>query len=1301
MMSIKHGQYIDAKTIEHETSNWAGEKFENLCNAYVWSFAPNAVLSSRPNVKDGGIDAEVFLDDDWDESKNPILKHGWNVFQFKKRASNRLFTQLKQSIEGEFNRINKNKVLSKYILISNLALTHNQINKLKESIAHGLDPMPEERIQIIDAGQLEGFLNNYPHIRSAFFATQDFQTWKEKYDNETKVYGFFPELIGRENELATLKQFIESPDIKCCCVSGPHAIGKTRFVLEATKVRQNQVIVSLNNNIIDYQELKYLTNQKQDTICIIEDPPLDKIRDFSRLAVQIPRLKIIITVPTKGQHFLHTYNFDERTEIIELKPFNWEQTSRLIHACKRYIPHNIEDWIVQNAGGNPGIILLAVSLSQSHKFIDVQPDFIKQIGNGFEEDIRNRFGTDAVEALKRLSLFSQTGISNNYRDEIDSICQVFTGCDNNTVLNLIDDTLVNSGIVQKKGDFAEVTIPLLANHLTVKLIRGNFDKTITLIARLSESANYRLFARLCDLDKEETNRLWDELFDSFFNQESNIFKYSKILEALSGTVPEKVLHSIESFLLDSDVQYRQNIKDNDRRNLIHVLEQLLFRKKTSYEALRLIGLLAEAENENYANNSTRLFGKCFFYNQPQLPLSYDKRLQLINELNSKKNRIITSVLIESISNSFSFPQFWSPVSYKGFMPFDENFQPQVWREVFDYAEKLMGLLWEIGMSNDTNSEEALNHLLKFLSDVSTIAPKLAEIAVQNFEKLNDENLKKRYSINHHNLDEYMRLTRDNFIKISETDESGHYQVLIERMNVHINDIDESSLDNKVKRFIGGWSRHLNREEDERELIQLADEIIENGKISSDLFEWLLSDQARRNYQMFWALGHRDKNLNFWDDLIEKLNNKKYSNLFSSYFNGIASTRFDSANKIWDEWIDKEGITEDIWLRTLTRLDPTDKRITKLIYKIDNNIIESQFASSNLQFSYFYKKLNVKQIYSILVSIAGKQYTDALSMLKLLHCWIYENKEITNEIISLGWKCLENVKTNNDLMEQYEIDEIAAYLTKKEPEKGFQLFENAVKKYILHEFRIDDSETQEERWKPYDAHSYHAYPDTLKNLDTKRFYLIFINIEKQNKFAYIDFEFFMKKYINLEQDYDILVNLSKDSIKNARIISNWITSRNQKFYDYVNEILPLYPNDEMINTKLSMGIEQLSLSHSGPEHAFYDSLIPEIDKRIENKNTHIVVREWLIDYKNSLEDQIKKHIVWEYNEDIDSIRSYINDKNSELRLWAISRILKNGKMKDIQELLSIEDIQEVLPDIQIPEERREMIEKSLMVWKNEI
>ncbi|MBI3795508.1 MAG: hypothetical protein HY268_00860 [Deltaproteobacteria bacterium] len=132
--------------------------------------------------------------------------------------------------------------------------------------------------------------------------------------------------------------------------------------------------------------------------------------------------------------------------------------------------------------------------------------------------------------------------------------------------------------------------------------------------------------------------------------------------------------------------------------------------------------------------------------------------------------------------------------------------------------------------------------------------------------------------------------------------------------------------------------------------------------------------------------------------------------------------------------------------------------------------------------------------------------------------------------------------------------------------------------------------------------------------------------------------------------------------------------------------------------LTKGIDQEGTIIEGPFSQFYEARKREVEQILRGPSTPPEVRAWLREVVSRLERRIPREIVWEYDMDVDDLRRHIEDKDSAQRIWAIGRVLKYATWEDVRRLLTVEDIEEALPLIDLPEKRRRMLEKAVEVWR---
>jgi len=133
--------------------------------------------------------------------------------------------------------------------------------------------------------------------------------------------------------------------------------------------------------------------------------------------------------------------------------------------------------------------------------------------------------------------------------------------------------------------------------------------------------------------------------------------------------------------------------------------------------------------------------------------------------------------------------------------------------------------------------------------------------------------------------------------------------------------------------------------------------------------------------------------------------------------------------------------------------------------------------------------------------------------------------------------------------------------------------------------------------------------------------------------------------------------------------------------------------------LAAGIAYPGEVITGPESDHFALRGNKVEQVLNDPETPGVARAFLRELADGFKDVSTRKAIWEYDEEINGLRSYIDDPNSPHRIWAIGRLLKYADMKDVQRLLTVEDIAAALPQIDLPEKKRELFEKALPVWQH--
>lgn len=1327
-MALIIGQPIDARELEQVTSQWPPEQFAAMCDALAWAVSGRACTSlpsftNRVNAKDGGIDAEWTLDlpEDNISIPTPILGPGWNVFQYKKRDllaqdRKRISSTLKASLKGEKKEGAINEIVKRhqrhpdrYVLFVNVDLLSKDKAEIKESILKDYIGKADIHIEIVGAAELAAFLNVHPHIRAAYFTPLTFKTWEQanRDHHSQKLFGANVQLIGRENDLNNLKAFVDDQRVRVIILTGPHDMGKSRLALEATAHRPHEVVVALDPRSMELSDYRALASAKGEVVCIIEDPDPEHLGSLVGEVLTLPSLKVFITLPSSTSISFPAYGLDERVQTHHLEQLSDENAGKLLKSVSPSLDFEIENWIVNQAGGTPGIILAAASIGDQLR--DTSLNFSCAVGKEFENRIRVELGTEALKCAQLFSLLEHIGIQGPYKSEIETICHLFgEGWTSHTALSQLHH-LEAAGIARRGGSFAQINIPLLANYLTGQLLQGNLVNMFSLLDQLNSLGQIRFLKRLVNLTVDkgtDVEAFWNEIFSSVgpLGDLDSMLKRAHLIPLVAGNVPERLLPILEKGILDASIEERSQIRSFERRALVHTLEQLLFRNKTSGRALKLLWLLAEAESENYSNNATGVLKQCFHPLHPQMPLPLEDRLNLIEDFTSSQNSVPErgKLAVEVIKGGLKRDLIFTQRHSSGLTPLDSS--PRLtYEEVWVYLHKLVKFLFEIAEKEGESSAEAKSFLPKAVR----------EIVIQGSRKEGIEyfQILKRWSLSCQSGIDVSRvhseiISTKNFLVLQlaksnfPTDQKEEFQQNIAELGKIIHELETSSFEVRLKQWAGKKGPRLSKDTEitKSELDKMAAEAIQNPNLlSPDLFKWLLTSSGIEYRYFFLFLGKRDETHYFLNKIVEITQDSKGIGpigAFSSYFEGWAQRdQFEAENKL-DELGHLRVVNGDAIVEATNRIGPTPQGVKRIQDQILNHRADPEFAVAVLEVGGRLKSFNEEQFEELLRTIVGDKYERADAAVNLIDTWLYYQKPLNNSLKEFAWLCLLEGHPKSST-EVWHYDHVAGQLSHIDSEEGFCLLE----KFVIRDRFFDEIGHTKNRWDPFSIDGGEQFWKSLYKHDARRLLKIVLLAAKNDELVKFHLSFRMKELIDQIQEKNILLDLAKEDIELARIIASWMTSASNDFWHLAFGLLRLYPDDDEIHSHLLSGIKQMGEVIYGPASEHFKKQKQEVERILQESNTPSSSKVWLREVIDHLGMEISSQVIWEYDMDVNHLVRHIQDKDSDLRLWAIGRVLKFAKWEDIRRLLTIDDIEEALPQVDLPEKRRTILEQSLPVWKH--
>ena len=1315
-MWLIHGKAITSEEVERIVSRqFAPQKFASLCNSVGWTsagkrctFLPS--FTERVNAKDNGIDVEwqTNLPDDHTYSSS-LLGPGWNVFQYKKRdifaqGRDRTFSNLKAGLKGAAKDLHERtgQRPDRYVLFTNLDLTHftkGQKGQLKERIIDGYDQPGDVHVEIVGAADLSAFLNDLPHLRSAFFTSTRFSTWQEAWLAHTKkkLFGAKVKLVGRNKELVDLRSMIDEPKIRAVVLSGPHNIGKTRLAFEATDHRPVETVVALDPRSMSVSDLLALESPGVETVVIIEDP--DMAEEFVNEVLAHTGLKLLITLPTAEKAPTPNFGRDDRIQVIQLDPLSDSQAHEILEAAGAKLDYSMESWVIEQAGGNPGILLFAASLGPELR--KSAATFADDVARTFEQKIRRELGNTAIEILKLLSLLTHVGIRGTPYKEIEAICSLFgRSLQPNAVHNYLP-RLMNAGIIRMGGSYVEVLPPLFANSLAVSALRARFTELCALFAALNQAARLRLIRRLRALKGEEVTLFWDELFapNGLFKDLPSALTNGYLLRLVAGTVPERVSRLVEEGLERMNLKERLSITGDARRELMWTLEELLFRKETSTLAVRCLALLAEAETENYGNNATGVFCECFHPLHPQLPLPLQDRFDLLKEILSPKNSVkLRLVGVKAIESGLSRLRATSLRRSSGPEPLDSR-PHMTYGDVWNYAEALVDLLMKVAESEEPIlAKSAIQVLPRAIAECAIQAR--PEVEVVRFQTVVDWVLTDKVPVSISDLTEALRLVLEVFNERSGNigrETAAKLKKCTEEIEALINRLDKGDFPTRLKRWAGNWTRDDHEYKlDERgkriyrvqkELQALSVEAVDNPEaLTDDLLIWLCSDDAKKAHMFFWWLGKMDSE-RMWLPRIEEMGtNQNGATAFSAYFGGLSQTDRPFISKRLDELTGARKVTPEATVRATGYLGGDLPGVKRMETLIQEKLVDPVFVERVLVCGGWIDSLTSDEYLRLLKAIADPNLKNAGMVIDFFGMWLHNKRPIKGQLAEFAWQCLEAAPpvTASDA---YNCDQLASKLAQSDTERGFRLLEELLTQPY-----------ERERWNPIDRYGRNKFWNVLHRADRKRGLRLVLSLALDDPLQRLRCTWNLREVMDQESDADVLMEFGLESKRQAELVCESITRGRPGFWPIALKIIERHPNSRKIQSAMASGVEQIGAGISGPYSIHLENCRKDVERVLNDAATPAAARPWLEQLESSLCTRAERELISEIDEDVNDLRRVVEDPAAPERLWAIKTLLRHARVDEIRKLLSKDELLTILPKLQLPENELEEIRSKIEDWR---
>lgn len=677
------------------------------------------------------------------------------------------------------------------------------------------------------------------------------------------------------------------------------------------------------------------------------------------------------------------------------------------------------------------------------------------------------------------------------------------------------------------------------------MLSDRLPNLLNVFYKLSPDGRLRLIDRLKTFRNEETDRFWDELFNSegLFRDLQSALQCSYLLYPVAGAAPIRVTTLIENGLRGMSVDQRKLIKGSERRGLVNALQELRLHRKISVAVLRCLILLAEAETEGWSNNSTGVFYDCFYPAHPQFPLSLNARFEILNKLFSIEDSVeLRLIALKAINCAFSICHVVVPLSPStGIEPFDPA-PTTTQGEILDYFERLTDLLIRITQNeNPILAQSALNLLPKasaqWAVEVTHLESPIAQLkALITRLKILVEWAKADKLVSVFDLDRALKRIlnifnediskRTDASKIEPKKAVPELRKCYEQIKQLTSELDHADFAVRLKKWAGSdWT------DDTKEPQALAEEAIANLKLlTNNLVEWLCSDEAKQSNIFFQELGKLDSGYRLID-IIEQLGTRGKGIAFANYFAGLSQIDSKFVTKHLNELIDAGSVKADIIVAATGSIGYDSAGYQRIIKLIVEDKVNPLHALGAIYSRNWIKHLHVNECLELMKLIAGPDLERVDAIIRYLDFWSGE-RPIKGRLAAFAWRCLEAMPLIR-IDDTYNLDEVAAILARDNIQRGFKLLEQIIRQ--SNNVEVLPAEEEKEPWDPLSIWGPHKFWNELWKVDPEHALRFILGIASNNHSLTYKVMSSLRNVIDQDQAADLLITLAFENEHQAKLI----------------------------------------------------------------------------------------------------------------------------------------------------------------------
>jgi hypothetical protein len=486
---------------------------------------------------------------------------------------------------------------------------------------------------------------------------------------------------------------------RCVRVIGPSGIGKTRFVYELFRDRNTleRAIAGVSAIYCDFRSIgQERLHQVVAAMAGHGAPALVVVDECPRESAAI---LVDIVSNTHSRLRLITIDIDDRTIAAEnvLNISVSRSDDVLVEGIIRQRAPNADgttiSYLKNLCGGFPRIAVLA---TDNH--LDGMPalksmeDVVERVVTGCGLGDR-----DQLRAIECLALFDRVGAEGDVAAQLDLVAEGLARQSGDEMYEHLSAASKHE-LVDRRGSFFRAQPLPIAAFLGARRIE--LLRTETILRFIESAPNDLVRAFLEQWRYFDRTRTAVAVAERLLGREGRF----GVLDALNSEFGAQCLHALSHVAPDDAAETVRRVFGEmsldelrelvGRRDLVRVLERLVFRHQSFRLAAHLLMRLAAVETESWSNNATGQFKQLLQVQLSGTEAEPSERFAVVDHGIASGDERLINVCVEALATSLSHTYFSriSGAEEIGSQPPLRDWRPQTWEEVFDFHRRSLATL---------------------------------------------------------------------------------------------------------------------------------------------------------------------------------------------------------------------------------------------------------------------------------------------------------------------------------------------------------------------------------------------------------------------------------------------------------------------------------------------------------------------------------------------------------------------------------------------------------------------------------